>query len=296
LALGFLAVAGLSAASAAEAVAIPPVSVDPALKAALPADIQASGIIKLATDAHYPPCESYAEDNVTMVGWEPDLWNAIGQKLGVKVEPTSIDFSGLIPGVQAGRFDMAMECISDTEVREKAVTFVNVSYVANALYTLDSNKIITEDPLSLCGLTTASQQGTTHAQDVDNILTPHCTKNGKPAVKNLQFPSADATLLALYSGRVDFVVNDAASTAEIKAKAPHPIRVYPADIIGRRYSGIILRKDNDPLAQAVLGAVKSLVADGTYDKIMDKWDLGLLKLHDPGINLGTTRPLPVPAP
>ena len=72
---------------------------DPALKALLPKKIQDSGVISLATDAHYPPCEIFAEDNKTMIGYEPDTWNAIAKKLGVKIEPVSIAFDGLLPGV-----------------------------------------------------------------------------------------------------------------------------------------------------------------------------------------------------
>jgi polar amino acid transport system substrate-binding protein len=267
------------------------VKADPAMRALLPKAIQDSGVIKLATDAHYPPCESFAEDNVTMVGWEPDLWEALGKKLGVKFQASSIDFDGLIPGVQSGRFDTAMECISDTPERQKKVSFVDLSISVNGIFALEGSKV-TDDPLSLCGLKTAAQKGTTFGQSVDNVLNPFCLKNNKPTITKSEFPTADATLLALFSGRVDFLVNDASSAAEIKKRSSRPLKLFTPEILPRKIDGFVVKPENTQLAQALLAGVKALIAEGVYDKIMDKWDLAALKVEEPGINLGSPAPKP----
>ncbi len=258
---------------------------DPKLHAMLPEKIRTSGVLKLATDAHYPPCESFAEDNKTMIGWEPDFWNALGQVMGVKVEAESVAFAGLIPGVASGRYDIAMECIADNPERQKQVMFVDVIYARTAAYTVESNTTITSDPLSFCGLKTATQQGTNFIESVEKILTPYCEKNGKPKVENSIFPSVDATLLALYAGRVDFVLNNAMSVNELKKKAPKPIRVIEVSLLPKRFVGIVINKDNRQLAEALLEGTKALHASGAYDQIIAKWDLHLLKLPEPGINL-----------
>ncbi|MDQ0393631.1 ABC transporter substrate-binding protein [Labrys monachus] len=267
------------------------VKTDPALHALLPKAIQDAGVIKLATDAHYPPCESFAEDNVTMVGWEPDLWEALGKKMGVKFVASSIDFDGLIPGVQSGRFDTAMECISDTPARQKQVTFVDLSISVNGIFTLEGSPV-TNDPLSLCGLKTAAQKGTTFGQSVDDVLNPFCLKHNKPAIAKSEFPTADATLLALFSGRVDFLVNDASSAAEIKKRSSRPLKLFTPDILPRKIDGFVVKRDNMELAKALLAGVEALIADGVYDKVMDKWDLAALKVDKPGINLGSPAPKP----
>lgn len=54
--------------------------------------------------------------------------------LGVEIEQESIQFDGLIPGVQSGRYDAAMECISDNEERREVVQFVNNAYGMNGLW------------------------------------------------------------------------------------------------------------------------------------------------------------------
>lgn len=185
----------------------------------------------------------------------------MGKVLGVEIKPVSIDFAGLIPGVKSGRYDMAMECISDSAEREQQVSFVNYAYATNEVYTLADNKSITTDPLTLCGLKVGVQAGTDFEHAVTDILNPNCSKNGKAAIAVTRLHSADAVLLALYAGRIDFVLN----AAEIKKVAPRP--------------------------QALLGALNVLWRNGEYELIMHKWDLQPVMLEQPGINLFSTRPM-----
>ncbi|WP_213881437.1 ABC transporter substrate-binding protein [Pseudomonas sp. dw_358] len=286
----------IGAAHAASEIKIPTETMDPTLHAMLPEAVRKAGVINLVTDAHYPPCESFAADNKTMVGYEPDLWDAMGQKLGVKIKPVSIAFDGLIPGVQSGRYDLAMECISDSVEREKQVTFVDFSYATNAFYTLKSNTKVTEDPLSMCGLHGAVQSGTDFAGTITDLYSPHCVNAGKPPIQLSQYPSADAVLLALYSGRVDFVVNDAAAAKDMEKAAPKPIRVVTSSLMPKFYLGIVVKKDDPAMANAMLAALKAVQASGNYDRIMDKWDLAPLKLPNPGINMTATDPIQNPKP
>jgi len=268
-----------------------PLTMDAALHAQLPEKIRNSKTLNLVTDAHYPPCESFAEDNKTMVGFEPDLWNALGQVLGVTVKPVSIDFDGLIPGVKSGRFDLAVECISDSLEREKQVTFVNYAYATSEVYTLTTEKTIKDDPLTLCGLKVGLQTGTDFEHAIDEIYSPNCTKNGKPAIQKVTLASADAVLLALYAGRVDFVLNDAASVDDIKHKAPKPIRTINMPLMPKYYLGIVVAHENQQLADVLHKAMAVLIKNGTYDRVMDKWHLTPMKLEKPGINLTSTQPL-----
>ena len=248
-------------------------SVDAGLHDKLPAKIKSSGVINLVTDAYYPHCEVFAEDNKTMIGFEPDIWNAMGKVLGVEIKPVSIDFAGLIPGVKSGRYDMAMECISDSAEREQQVSFVNYAYATNEVYTLAENKSITTDPLTLCGLKVGVQAGPDFEHAVTDILNPNCSKNGK------------------YAGRIDFVLNDAAAAAEIKKVAPRPIRTVAMSLLPKYYLGIVVQKENTAQAQALLSALNVLWRNGEYERIMHKWDLQPVMLEQPGINLFSTRPM-----
>ncbi len=289
LALGAAASPGLAAET--PSTPMPTLKADPALNAMLPEAIRKAGVIQLATDAQYPPCESFAEDGKTIVGWEPDIWNAMAQKLGVELEVSSIAFAGLIPGVQSKRFDMAMECMADTVEREKVVTFINVAFIIAGVVALENDTRIGDDPGTLCGLKVGGQEGTTHIDNVKNLLNPYCEKQGKPLIEIVNFPSAAAAQVALYSGRVDFITYELIGASELKRKAPKPIKVIPMDIFPRKYNGMIVDKDNMELAEALLEALKAVHKEGVYDLVMKKWEIEAIRLDEPGINLTTTRPL-----
>ncbi len=253
----------------------------------LPADIRAAGILTLATDAHHPPCESFAEDNRTMIGFEPDIWNAIGARLGVKIVPVSIDFDGLIPGVQSGRYNLAMECMSDDTQREKQVTFIDYAYATAVVYELASTASATSDPLSLCGRVAAAQIGTDFVASLEHV-SQSCIAHGKAPLSIRQFPSNAAVLLALYARRVDFMLNDLDAVSELKKNAPAPLKVtdvgFPLFTVGA-----VVKTADTGLAHALLAALQELHADGGYAAIMKKWDITALTLKNPGINLASTR-------
>jgi len=275
---------------------LPALQKDQALHDMLPQAIKDAGVITIATDANYPPCQSFASDNKTIIGYEPDLWNAITQKLGITYNVESIAFAGLIPGVESGRYNMASECISDNLEREKRVTFVVHAYATGAVYTLADNKVITEDPKSLCGLTVGVQQGFDFINVVNKVMTPHCEAAGLPAIKANEYPSADAVLLSLYSGRVDFVLNNLAAAKAIEAAAPRPVRLETSRLLPKYYNGMVVQKDNMQLAEALLAALKAVHEEGVYDKVMEKWSISALGLKEPGINLASSNPLEYPKP
>jgi polar amino acid transport system substrate-binding protein len=269
-----------------------------ALTHLLPAAIRTSGAVTIATDAEYPPCESYpTTSNQTMIGFEPDLWNAMGRELGVRVNAVSISFDGLIPGVQSGRYPLAMECISDSAAREQQVSFVDFMYAEDSVITLKANpRHISSDPLSVCGLTVALQSGTDIAPVVSDVLSPHCVKNGRPSIHVLQFNTENATLLAVYSGRADFLVTDDAAAKYLARSAPQPITAVTNPLLPKFYLGIVISKSDTGLQQAMLQAVRKLQQDGTYAKVLAKWNVSELALTRAGINLATTHPLANPAP
>lgn len=267
------------------------------LNSLLPASVRTSGKLVIATDASYPVCESMDQTTNEMVGFEPDIWNAMGKVLGVQIEPVNTAFDGLIPGVQSGRYPAAMECISDNPDREKVVTFIDFIYGQASIFALksaaDAGKV-TEDPLSICGLTGAAAKGTDFAGYLKNILSAHCTKNGKPPLKISLLPSGSQVELAVYSGRADFAIDDTASVAYLIEHAPKPLALIPNDLLPKSYLGIITKPDAKDLQTALLRALEAIQASGEYASIMKKWDIGHLALVPPGINLATNKPIKNP--
>jgi len=267
----------------------------PSLAAQVPDSLRRAGRLVVATDAEFAPCESLAADGRTVIGFDADIWNAVGAKLGLKVTPVPTTFSGIISGVQSGRYPVAISCISDSAERERRALFIDYAYATGAIYTLASNTKITTDGLSLCGLKTAAEAGTDSVDSL-NEMSAHCVRRGRPAIAISQFPSANAMFSALVAQRVDFVVNDAVAADAMRAQFPVKLRVIGSDRLPKLYTGMIVQRQAQPLANVLLAALMAIQADGTYGRIMQKWRLGFLQLDTPGLNLATRRPLPEPQP
>lgn len=283
-----------SSASSPEPVDTASVKVNEKARALLPAEIREAGSITVATDPSYPPCESVDPDSGEIVGFEPDLWNALGAQLGLEVEVAKIQFDGLIPGLQSGRFPIAMECLSDSAEREEIVSFIDFALDGGATITLaDNPQGITADPLSLCGLKTAAQVGTDFIESLKEGVNKNCEENGKPPVDIAEFPSNNATLLALYSGRVDFIVQDDFGAGDVAKNAPKPVISFPNPLVEPLYIGVVVKRENTELRDALFEAMKGVFADGTYEEIMRNWDIPKHAwLKAPGVNLATSKPLP----
>ncbi|MBY6058583.1 ABC transporter substrate-binding protein [Leisingera daeponensis] len=253
----------------------------------LPQKYRDAGVIQLVTDAQYRPFQYINEDG-EMVGFEVDLWDAIAERLGVEMEVTSVSFDSMIPGVQSGRWDVAMEGITDNPVRREVVSFVNYGYTTSSAYVLEKNSDGIEDHLDLCGMNGAAQSGTEWVDMIAETLSVACVAAGQEAMTVSEYSTSNDVLLSLYSGRADFVLTSAASAREIMNNAPHPVSVVSVDILPRQPSGIAFRPDEMDLGEAILEALREIMADGTYEEIYTEWDVTpMMMTHEPGINSET---------
>lgn len=252
----------------------------------LPTEIKNTNVLNVVTDAKWPPFTFVAEDGKTLQGFEVDLLNAIGAKLGVDIKQTSIEFSGMIPGVQANRYDIAMMAVSDTPERRKTLSFVDYAYLTQGAFVLVDSQDTPVELSSLCDKTVGLQSGTNFVDFIEKDFSKYCTALGKPVPKKLEFASADAVYLSLYSGRADFIVAATSIAGDVSAKAPRPVQVVTGDVFPKDLIGIAYLKDRTQLGEAILAGLKAIQADGTYDQILKKWNVETMALPAPGINLG----------
>jgi polar amino acid transport system substrate-binding protein len=266
---------------------------DAELFALLPQDIQDAGEMIVATDANYPPCDFVNEDG-EIDGFNHDLLMAMAEKLGITITQESIAFDGLIPGVQGGKYPAAMECISDRLERQQQVTFIDNAYATSGVLTLADNPAgVTENPLSLCGVSVGIQTGTDYVAD-EELFSANCEQEGEEPLDAIEFPSATEVTTALQSGRVEATFTNLATGAYQEIQTDGAVSVFPSPLMSKVYNGIIVAHESEDLAQALLGALEAIIADGTYEEIMDEWGLGSQVLLEPGINLATERPIEEP--
>ncbi|MGO4563389.1 ABC transporter substrate-binding protein [Rhizobiales bacterium 3FA27D7] len=259
-------------------------SMDAKLNAMLPAKLKEAGKIRVASNVEYPPFEYYDTDNTTIIGLDKDLAEAIGQKLGVKLEFENMSFDAIIPALAANRYDMAMSAMTDTEERRKKVDFVDYFISGGGFLVKHGNPKNIHSLADICGVTAAIDKGTTEIEDA-RLASEECVKAGKPEVKVEVHPGTSKIVLALQSGRADVAMIDTSAGAYISQQHPGEFEVPDASYAPRPY-GLVLPKESDDLAKALQATVQALIDEGTYAKILAKWGQEVGAVKEVTINEG----------
>lgn len=241
------------------------VKVDSAAAALLPDSVKTAGTITVGVDATYPPNESKDADGKA-VGWDIDLFNAVAKKLGVTATYDIAGFDTIIPNITGKKYDVGVSSFTDTVEREKQVDFVNY-YSAGILWASTKGKTV--DPDNACGLKVAVETGTTEEQDEVPAKSKACTDAGKAAIQILKFDGQDQATNAVVLGQADAMSADSPITEYAIAKSNDKLQVAGKTFEVAPY-GIAVDKGSK-LGEAVQKALQSLVDDGTYKSILDKW-------------------------
>jgi polar amino acid transport system substrate-binding protein len=256
----------------------------------LPSSIQQSKEIKVGSDIEYPPVEFFKEGTQEVQGFDFDLAQAMGQKLGVKVTfINDTDFAGILGALAAGRFDIVMSAMNDTpERRAKAVDFIDYFNVNTGILVAKGNPKGIKTLDDLCGQTVSVQKGTVQEDPILKDQQGKCTSAGKAKVNVLAFEKDADAVQQVKTGRAVAVLEDL------------PVSAYNAKTVGGGSAmevagttteaagkyGIAVLKSNTQLRDALQEALKAVIADGSYDQLLQKWGIqaGALKTAD--INTG----------
>lgn len=239
-------------------------SADPALARLVPDVIKSDGKLVIGTDASYPPNENIDPATQKIVGWDIDLAKAVAAKLGLKAEFQNAGFDTILPGIQSGKFEMGVSSFTDDKEREKVVDFVTYYMVGTQWAALKGNpKNVFPD--SACGHKVGVQQGTVQVKDLKE-RSEKCTDAGKPAIEPVVRKQQTEVNNDLAAGKTDAMLADlpvVVGAAQTTGKL---------GLIGQQYGaapyGYAIGKNSGQLKDAVLGAVKALIADGSYMKIL----------------------------
>ncbi|MBB3458594.1 polar amino acid transport system substrate-binding protein [Rhizobium sp. BK313] len=272
------AVAILSASAASAA------GLDQKLHDMLPEKIKSAGEIKVGTEPQTPPYDFYGDDNKTIIGLERELRDEMGTRLGVKFTDMPAQFASIIPGIQAGRFDMGMSAFGDFADREKIVDVVNYMLEGTSIIVLDGNPKGVHKLKDACGLNAGAVQGSIPLELLDK------QKGLCPADKPLnvmQFPSNDQIKIALQSGRVDLSMDTtgvAAYSLQHQPEGNKKLELVGGAQYAVGYQAMLVSKESPQLRDALAATMQSMIGDGTYAKIFEKWGLGENKLDKVTIN------------
>ncbi|MGP5388557.1 ABC transporter substrate-binding protein [Glutamicibacter arilaitensis] len=259
-----------SASAAAETTTL---GVDEAARALLPEEILEAGVLTVASDPTYPPFEYYDTDNKTLIGWDIDMGDALGQVLGLEVKHVPATFATILPGLTSGKYHLGMSTFSVTEERRKAVDFVPYLQGGTGLAVAPGNPHqLAIEAATLCGKSIAVQKGSIQSLDVLPKFSTECTKGGDPAIDMQVFPTQNDANLALTSGRVQGVIADSVSLAYQGELAGGKFELAEGPDYEPELTGTALDKGSD-LLPAIQAATSVILESEAYGQINDKWGL-----------------------
>lgn len=251
------------------------------IAAQVPSAIKAKGTLTVAADATYAPNEFIAPDGHTVIGMNADLAKALGQVLGLRITMQNATFDTIIPGLVSGKYHLGMSSFTDTKEREKTVDFVTYFNAGTSFYVKSSGGPAIASLADLCGHTVAVERGTIQQDDAQAQATK-CKSQGKPAATVQVFNDQNAVNLALSSGRAEVAMADSpvAAYQVRQSNATFKLSSSPYDVAPY---GVAIPKDNG-MAQPLLAAMKHIMADGSYMKILTKWGVQGGAISNPQIN------------
>jgi len=245
----------------------------PALSTELPPEIKANGL-KIAVVPNYPPMEFKDPATSTLTGFDVELGDALGKKLGVKVLWQETSFDQLMAGITTQRFDAILSGMTDTKSRQDAATFVDYLRSGPRFFVQASRAAEFKDAAALCGKKVGASRRTKFPEEIAAWSEAHC------GASPIQFVGTEGSADArtqLKQGRIDAAVQGNETLPYIMDQEPNAY-VPVGETIALQYTGLATAVKATALQQALQEALEAVIADGSYKALLAKW-----KLNDNGI-------------
>ncbi|MGY6241532.1 ABC transporter substrate-binding protein (plasmid) [Burkholderia ambifaria] len=234
-------------------------------------------IIRIGVEAAYPPFESKSASG-QLQGFDIDLGNALCAQIKAKCQWVENSFDGLIPALQARKFDVIDSAMNINAKRAQQVDFTHPMYLTPAQLVARKGSKLLPTADALAGHSVGVLQGSIQEQYAKQMW---ATKN----VNVVSYQTQDAVYADLTAGRIDatFVDATAASLGFLNqpngkgfAFAGGP--VVDAKIIGSGV-GLAVRKGDNELREALNNAFGELQRNGIYQKLLKKYFTVDLAVH-----------------
>ncbi|MEU3987456.1 ABC transporter substrate-binding protein [Streptomyces platensis] len=250
----------------------------------LPKDVQEKGFLQVGSDITYKPVEF--RSNGRIEGIDPDLAAAMSKELGIKLNFNNATFDTLMGGLKSKRYDIAMSAMTDTKERQegidsntgkkigKGVDFIDYLNVGVSLYTRKGKTNGVDGWETLCGKKIAVQRGTV-SHDLAKDKSKACESNDSEPIAIEAFDNDSEAQTRLRTGGVDAVSSDypvAAYAVKVSGHGKDFQMVGGAPLKAAPY-GIAIPKGQEKLRDALKAAVERAIKNGSYAKVLDKWDV-----------------------
>lgn len=236
-----------------------------ALAALVPDAIKKRGYLSVAGPDASPPL-SAVSDSGKAEGMDPDIAAAIAKVLGLDVKFAAVPFDSELPGLKAGKYDIAMGEFYITPERLETADFVSGWRTFSSFLTNKDDSFAPKNSDDLCGKNVGVLKGSAEEATLETVA----KKCSKP-MKISAFPDQNASFLALSSRRVD-AVTTGRELLELVTKDNAKFKISGEFGGGPTAVAVARTADSQKVLEAVKKAYEELMANGTYAQILGKWN------------------------
>ena len=219
--------------------------------------------LRIGVEGAYPPF-SAVDENGKLIGFDIDIAHALCAEMKVECELVQQDWDGIIPALQAKKYDAIIASMSDTEERREQVSFTGHYYKDGARFVRKEGSGINVSYGGLAGVKVGVQRGTVTDDFISNEF------EGADVKRYDELPNAH---LDLTQGRLDLVLADQFVQTDWVANNPG------YETIGHTYTNskyfgdisIAVRKEDNALREKLNAAIKAIRGNGKYKEINDKY-------------------------
>jgi polar amino acid transport system substrate-binding protein len=244
----------------------------------LPPEIASKGSLTVAIVPNYPPLEFRDPATSALTGFDVELGDALGRKLGLKIVWQETSFDQFMPSIATGRVDAILSGMTDIATRHETATFVDYLHSGPRFFVQQARAGEFKDMAALCGKKVGASRRTSFPKEIAAWSEAHCANDP------IQFVGTDGSADArtqLKQGRIDAAVQGSETLSylmDLEPSAYAPV----GERIASQFTGLALAVKEKALQQAVADALDALIADGSYRALLVKW-----KLNDNGIEKAT---------
>lgn len=236
-----------------------------------PNDLITSGTLTVGSDTTYPPQEYIDTATQQAAGFDVDLITAVAQRMGLQAKVVTTSFDTIINSLSAKRFDVVISAVSITPQRQQQADFIPYFNAGESLLVQNGNPMNITNVSQLCGQNVGVQNGTIEQTDLQTASTA-CTKGGKAAIHITALTNQTDVIQLLATNRVVATYQDSPVT-------DYYIKLHPGQfavggsVVNAGLEGIVVRKGDTSMFNAVQTAFNELKASGAYHALIEKWGL-----------------------
>lgn len=230
--------------------------------------VQKDKVLVVGTSADYPPYE-FKEDG-QFKGFEVELMEEIGSRLGVEIKWNDMSFDTLIASLKQGKIDVVVASMSASPERREEAGWSEVYYRGvHTFITKVGSDVKLNDIEDIVNYTVGVQTGSSHEEWlVDNMV-----KTGKmDDAQLLRYENANLGILDVANGKVDAFFTETASAPKYLETSDNLQTMLEFDA-NPVYGGsrMAVQKNQSELLEQINNVILQLQEEGFIDELVQKW-------------------------